>query len=91
MLSRISANFTSAMSSYSQMISKKTFSAAPSGRMLVLNDMGNLPDAQKKVDEKINSYVYLFHVSVAFVHSVTNFAHCYIPSYQYREGDGAEA
>ena len=49
MLSRLSFNVTAAMSSYT-LITKKMFTAAATGRMLNLNDMGNIPDANKKVN-----------------------------------------
>ena len=63
MLSRISMNVSATMSSYSQYVSKKMFSAAPKGIMLNLNDMGNIDGANKKVTYRLILILYVINMS----------------------------
>ena len=63
MLSRISMNVSATMSSYSQYVSKKMFSAAPKGIMLNLNDMGNIDGANKKVTYRLILILYVMNLS----------------------------
>lgn len=56
-------NVSATMSSYSQYVSKKMFSAAPKGIMLNLNDMGNIDGANKKVTYRLILILYVINLS----------------------------
>lgn len=46
-------NVTAAMSSYSQVLTKKMFCTVKNGRMLNLNDMATIAGSEKKVSIKL--------------------------------------